>query len=114
MANQANRLPSNVGGDFFVDRTCIDCDQCRELAPEVFGDGDGHASVLRQPDSPAILHAALRALITCPVGAIGTEQKHALAPVVAGFPEPVEENVFFCGFASPDSFGQPPMQHPLA
>jgi len=105
MANQAKRLPSNVAGDFFVDSTCIDCDQCRELAPEIFGDGDGHASVLRQPDSPAMLQAALRALVTCPVGAIGCQQKHALAPVVASFPEPIAENVFFCGFASPDSFG---------
>ena len=105
MANRAQRLSTNVKGDFFVDRTCIDCDQCREIAPEVFGDGEGHASVLRQPDSEAALNDALRALVTCPVGAIGTEQRHALAPVVASFPEPIAEDVFFCGFASPDSFG---------
>jgi glyoxylase-like metal-dependent hydrolase (beta-lactamase superfamily II)/ferredoxin len=105
MADPAKRLSSNVAGDFFVDSTCIDCDQCRELAPKVFGDGDGHASVLHQPGSTDRLQAALRALVTCPVGAIGAEQKHALSPVVAGFPEPVAENVHFCGFASPDSFG---------
>ena len=105
MANRAQRLSTNAKGDFFVDSTCIDCDQCREIAPEVFGDGEGHASVLRQPDSGAALHNALRALVTCPVGAIGTEQRHALAPVVAGFPEPIAEDVYFCGFASPDSFG---------
>jgi glyoxylase-like metal-dependent hydrolase (beta-lactamase superfamily II)/ferredoxin len=105
MANPAKRLASNVSGDFFVDSTCIDCDQCRELAPAVFGDGDGHAIVLRQPDSPVALRAALRALVTCPVGAIGAVQKHALAPVVESFPEPIAENVHFCGFASPDSFG---------
>ena len=105
MANRAQRLSTNAKGDFFVDSTCIDCDQCREIAPEVFGDGEGHASVLRQPDSEAALNDALRALVTCPVGAIGTEQRHALAPVVASFPEPIAEDVFFCGFASPDSFG---------
>jgi glyoxylase-like metal-dependent hydrolase (beta-lactamase superfamily II)/ferredoxin len=105
MANRAQRLSTNIAGDFFVDGTCIDCDQCREIAPEVFGDGDGHASVLHQPDSADMLHAALRALVTCPVGAIGTEQKHTLSPVVGGFPNPIAENVNFCGFASPDSFG---------
>ena len=105
MANRAQRLSTNVKGDFFVDRTCIDCDQCREIAPEVFGDGEGHASVLRQPDSEAALNDALRALVTCPVGAIGTEQRHALGPVVDTFPEPMAEDVYFCGFASPDSFG---------
>src|SRR3990172_389754 len=105
MANRAQRLSTNAKGDFFVHSTCIDCDQCREIAPEVYGDGEGHASVLRQPDSGAARHNALRALVTCPVGAIGTEQRHALAPVVASFPEPIAEDVFFCGFASPDSFG---------
>ncbi|MBI3934831.1 MAG: MBL fold metallo-hydrolase [Acidobacteria bacterium] len=105
MANLAQRLPTNIAGDFFVDSTCIDCDQCREIAPQVFGDGDGHASVLRQPDSEPMLQGALRALVTCPVGAIGSEQRHPLSPIVSGFPEPVAENVHFCGFASPHSFG---------
>ena len=39
MANKAQRWPSNVPGEFYVDRTCIDCDQCREIAPATFGDG---------------------------------------------------------------------------
>ena len=105
MADPARRLSTNVAGDFFVDSTCIDCDQCRQLAPEVFGDGDGAASVVRQPNSPALVNSALRALVTCPVGAIGSVERHDLSPVVAGFPEPIAENVYFCGFASPDSFG---------
>lgn len=105
MANRALRLATNVAGDFFVDQTCIDCDQCRELAPEVFGDGEGHARVARQPDSPAALHNALRALVCCPVGAIGTERPQPLGPVSAQFPERIAGNVYFCGFASPHSFG---------
>ena len=105
MAQAARRLATNVLGDFFVDSTCIDCDQCREIAPEIFGDGEGHASVLRQPDSPPQVAGALGALVACPVGAIGTEQRHDLGPIVAGFPQPIEDGVYFCGFASPDSFG---------
>ena len=105
MANPAQRLPTNIPGEFFVDSTCIDCDQCREIAPEVFHDAEDHASVFRQPDSPARIRGALRALVTCPVGAIGSEQKHDLGPAVASFPERIEDNVYFCGFAAESSFG---------
>jgi glyoxylase-like metal-dependent hydrolase (beta-lactamase superfamily II) len=105
MANLAERLPTNVPGDFFVDRSCIDCDQCREIAPAVFGDAPGHASVCHQPDSAALTLRALQALVTCPVGAIGTEQRHPVSPAVARFPELIEDTVYFCGFASADSFG---------
>ena len=108
MANPRLRLPTNLSGDFFVDSTCIDCDQCRELSPQVFGDGRGHASVLHQPESAFELKTALRALVTCPVGAIGSAERHDLGPVVADFPVPLDESetqAYFCGFASPDSFG---------
>ena len=105
MANPSQRLATNTPGDFFVDSTCIDCDQCREISPSVFGDGDGHASVRRQPESPDDLRSALRALVTCPVGAIGSGRRHDLQPIVAGFPLPLDRQVYFCGFASPDSFG---------
>lgn len=105
MANKAQRWPTNVPGEFYVDRTCIDCDQCREIAPANFGDGDGHARVVRQPESPGTVHRALMAVVTCPVGAIGTEQRRPLGDAVASFPERIEDNVYFCGFASGDSFG---------
>jgi hypothetical protein len=36
MANPKKRVPENVPGDFFVDSTCIDCDTCRQIAPQVF------------------------------------------------------------------------------
>jgi ferredoxin len=36
MADVKKILPENVKGEFFVDSTCIDCDACRQLAPEVF------------------------------------------------------------------------------
>ena len=105
MANPAQRWPTNVPGEFFVDRTCIDCDQCREIAPSTFGDGDGYARVCRQPETPEAVRRALMAIVTCPVGAIGTVGRRSLAEAVAAFPERIEENVYFCGFASNDSFG---------
>ncbi|MBI4465008.1 MAG: MBL fold metallo-hydrolase [Acidobacteria bacterium] len=105
MADRTQRLSHNAPGDFFVDRTCIDCDQCREIAPETFRDGGSEATVYRQPDSPEALRCALMALVTCPVGAIGTEQRHDVSSVVSAFPVPIEDNVYFCGFASSASFG---------
>jgi len=45
------------------------------------------------------------ALVTCPVGSIGTEQRHELNEAVGGVPEQIEGNVYFCGFSSRDSFG---------
>ena len=38
MANPKKRLPENAAGDFFVDTSCINCGNCRELAPTVFRD----------------------------------------------------------------------------
>ncbi|MBI4459313.1 MAG: MBL fold metallo-hydrolase [Acidobacteria bacterium] len=105
MADSKQRWPENAPGDFFVDRTCIDCDQCREIAPATFGDAPGHAAVRRQPESPEALGRALMALVTCPVGAIGDEQRHGLTAAVEAFPEQIDENVYFCGFASANSYG---------
>ena len=36
MADIANRYPENVAGKYYVDNQCIDCDLCRETAPENF------------------------------------------------------------------------------
>jgi hypothetical protein len=39
MANVELADPANAPGDFFVDRNCISCPTCRQVAPTVFGDG---------------------------------------------------------------------------
>src|SRR5476649_1747077 len=72
MANPKKRVPENVAGDFFVDSTCIDCDTCRQVAPEVFAEGDGYAFVHRQPFSDADRRLSLYALVSCPTGSIGS------------------------------------------
>jgi glyoxylase-like metal-dependent hydrolase (beta-lactamase superfamily II) len=45
------------------------------------------------------------ALLACPTGSIGTASKRDLSRAIAAFPERIEDEVHFCGFASPDSFG---------
>jgi glyoxylase-like metal-dependent hydrolase (beta-lactamase superfamily II)/ferredoxin len=105
MANPARRLPQNVGGDFFVDDTCIDCDTCRQIAPSVFRDHGGQSSVFRQPSDEAVAARARMALVACPTGSIGTTSGRMAREGAAAFPERLDENVYFCGFTAESSFG---------
>src|SRR5262249_19877879 len=45
------------------------------------------------------------ALVACPTGSIGTRSKQNLQPAIQAFPELVADNVYFCGYASPNSYG---------
>ena len=105
MASQAARLPDNAPGDFYVDRTCIDCDACRRIAPAVFEEGDGHSFVRAQPETAVERRRALMALVACPTGSIGTVSRSNASEAAAAYPETVDENVSFCGFTAESSFG---------
>ena len=105
MASAAERLPDNAPGDFYVDRTCIDCDACRRIAPAVFEEGDGHSYVRAQPSTDAERRRALMALVACPTSSIGTVSRTNAADAAAAFPETVDENVSFCGYTAESSFG---------
>jgi glyoxylase-like metal-dependent hydrolase (beta-lactamase superfamily II)/ferredoxin len=105
MANIHKRLPLNVPGDFFVDSTCIDCDTCRQLAPQTFADSGEYSFVQHQPDSPEENRAAVRALLACPTGSIGTLGRNTAHEVKHDFPLQIEGDVFYCGFNSPKSYG---------
>jgi glyoxylase-like metal-dependent hydrolase (beta-lactamase superfamily II)/ferredoxin len=106
MARQADAIADNASGDFFVDRSCIDCDLCRQLAPEVFARSERatQSFVARQP-APGTQHRALMALVTCPTSSIGTRSKHDTGAAARAFPEPVVGDVLFCGYASEASYG---------
>ncbi len=75
MADLTHKLPENVAGRFYVDATCIDCDLCRETAPQNFrrNDTEGHSYVYHQPRDPAERAACLAAMEECPVEAIGDD-----------------------------------------
>ena len=79
MASKHKALPTNVPGDFFVDSGCIDCGTCRWVALGTF-DGKNDQSFVRQQPEGAQIAAALRAVVACPTGSIGTLSKHDLAP----------------------------------
>jgi glyoxylase-like metal-dependent hydrolase (beta-lactamase superfamily II)/ferredoxin len=105
VAQPGHRLPQNVDGDFFVDDSCIDCDACRQIAPETFRDHGDQSSVWQQPSTPAEQHRALMALVACPTASIGTISRINARQAAAAFPTPVVDNVFFCGYTSEASFG---------
>src|SRR5437016_7880884 len=122
MANKNKRLANNVGDNFFVDSTCINCDTCRQLAPATFAENDDFSSVYRQPVGDAEVHAAYQALVACPVGSIGTLQgdKAQMQQAVASFPLALaregarlgapgvggcDGHIYYNGFNSEKSFG---------
>lgn len=107
MADVRKRLASNVPGNFFVDGTCINCDACRQLAPETFSEVGDYSAVVRQPEKDMECHRAYQALLACPVGSIGTEHrdKAQVQAAMASFPLAVSEEVWYCGFNSEKSFG---------
>lgn len=73
MATLAERLPLNVAGRFYVDASCIDCDQCRVQAPDFFGRDPetGTSYVKHQPDTAedvALVEQAASDCATCSIG----------------------------------------------
>ena len=75
MADKDAKLTENVRGPFYVDDQCIDCDACRETAPDFFrrNDDRGYSFVYRQPETPADRELCLEAMEGCPVEAIGED-----------------------------------------
>jgi glyoxylase-like metal-dependent hydrolase (beta-lactamase superfamily II)/ferredoxin len=103
----ADRLKENAPGDYFVDASCIDCDTCRQIAPDVYDRSDdaGQSIVVRQPRTDAERLRAAMALVACPTASIGTSTKADVARAVDAFPERIAEDVYYCGYASETSFG---------
>ena len=105
MAQISRRLNHNAAGAFFVDDSCIDCDTCRWMAPEVFVARSGQSSVARQPGSDEELRRAGMALLACPTASIGSTERLDLEALENCFPTPIDGPVYHCGYHSERSFG---------
>jgi glyoxylase-like metal-dependent hydrolase (beta-lactamase superfamily II)/ferredoxin len=105
MADPARRLAGNAGGPLFVDSSCIDCDACRQLAPATFAERGEYSLVAAQPHGGDELAAALRALVACPVGAIGDAAHRPVGDAVAAFPLRIDGPVSYLGFNARASYG---------
>jgi ferredoxin len=75
MAEVANRYAENTTGRFYVDSQCIDCDLCRQTAPNNFARDDetGHSFVFQQPRTPEEEAECQEAMENCPAEAIGDD-----------------------------------------
>jgi glyoxylase-like metal-dependent hydrolase (beta-lactamase superfamily II)/ferredoxin len=106
MAHLTQRRPENVVGDFYVDSTCIDCDTCRWMAPEVFSDIGDQSAVHHQPANESERLRAMQALLACPTASIGTVEKPVdIKQAQASIPIPIAENIYHCGYHAENSFG---------
>ena len=124
MPRPADRLPTNVPGDWYVDRSCINCGTCRRIAPATFAERPVtpasaepprkrstarapaseppctlQSPVVAQPrDAASVLRAGM-ALLACPVGAIGAPSRTDLREARDTFPEPAGDGVRDVGYA---------------
>jgi ferredoxin len=75
MADVTQRWEDNTQGVFYVDRECILCSLCSDIAPENFRESDDgdHDIVYKQPDSDEERKQCREALEQCPVDAIGED-----------------------------------------
>jgi ferredoxin len=74
MATLLDRVAQNATGKYYVDTSCIDCDQCRALAPEFFGrTEDGMSYILKQPVKPEDVASVEEAMDACATTSIGCD-----------------------------------------
>ncbi|MBI4358560.1 MAG: ferredoxin [Candidatus Omnitrophica bacterium] len=75
MANRTQRLLENASGRYYVDRTCIDCDLCRQTAPANFNRNadKGYSYVSKQPTTHVEEKLCMQAKAECPVDSIGND-----------------------------------------
>lgn len=84
MADPSEKWHDNVGGfsiisgrkvSFYVDKECIFCSVCDDIAPSNFrlSDDETHDICWKQPENEEELELCIEAMDSCPVEAIGDD-----------------------------------------
>ena len=75
MADRTDKVENNVLGKYYVDSNCIDCDICRETAPENFraDEDEGYSYVFKQPINDDEEARCQDAMESRPMEAIGDD-----------------------------------------
>ncbi|NUP89625.1 MAG: ferredoxin [Candidatus Sumerlaeia bacterium] len=75
MADVGEKWEDNVAGPWYVDKSCILCSLCVDLAPNNFKESEAgdHDFVYKQPETPEEEAACQEALEQCPVNCIGND-----------------------------------------
>ena len=75
MATLSERHAGNAPGRYYVDTSCIDCEQCRVLAPQFFShdEDNGISLVSRQPVTAEEIALFEEVIATCATESIGKD-----------------------------------------
>ena len=75
MSDRKDKVKENIAGAYYVDSSCIDCDVCRDTAPDNFmrSDEKSYSFVYKQPENEEERVACDEAISCCPVEAIGND-----------------------------------------
>ena len=75
MADKENKYDENIGGKYYVDKECIDCNACNDTAPDFFTSPEdgGFSFVMKQPETEEDIELCEEALEGCPVESIGND-----------------------------------------
>lgn len=73
MADKSMTWEDNVPGSWYVDKNCILCGVCIDVAPNNFKEAESsdHAFIVKQPSGDEEISACKDAMDQCPVEAIG-------------------------------------------
>ncbi|EMY62728.1 ferredoxin [Leptospira terpstrae] len=75
MADKSIKQPENVPGKYYVDQTCVPCNDCIKEAPNLlqYSADESHIFVKKQPTNQNEEKQAKAAMAMCPVDAIGDD-----------------------------------------
>ena len=108
------RRSENVGGNLYVDESCIDCDTCRYMAPNTYKRVGHKSAVVFQPQSIPDKRSAYQAMISCPTGSIRTEKPDPFVRDVIKNSFPIEidpedlPGIFHLGYHDEATFAAAP------
>ena len=106
MAKYELRNPDSLPGPLYVDTTCIDCETCFHLAPDLFIENFDLSNVVKQPSSLEEWGKAKAAILSCPTNSIGVQDPPALfSKANAQLPLAITPTTFYLGYTARDSFG---------
>lgn len=104
---------ANVAGNLYVDESCIDCDVCRWMCPNIFNRKGVKSAVYAQPVNEQQRLQAYAAMIACPVGSIRLYEPDSLTKSALDmFPVEIDPlrlpGIMHLGYHAPGSYGATP------
>ena len=91
------RNSSNINGPLYVDKTCIDCETCFHIGPDIFTEKDNLSIVIKQPEGLQEWQRAKEAILSCPTNSIGVKDAPAIfGDTVVKLPRSIVDGIYYC------------------